>query len=314
MILIFFLAICSAQYDNSSLSDNTSKYNQNGIIITKGNHNAFFIESEKTINLTFRFDQPVIETDKWTNCAESNTNLTELSREYGNSLIEEWLTIDINHSFHENDFTVSNNKVILHKFAKEVDKTSVKLRLPNKNIINIEKEKKIYFKSCNKENNIHYIEAKSEADFNQVIIKTNKIERIKDIKWNIVNSDSIIIPKIIEEPTFTGFIFDLQHTKTIVIKVKFDGKIVNVNGEDRDSETCLSFTVENIKLISNEEIETSLTQQMDDTDFDSLFADEIILDKDVFVGSATNFGTTLFSEYGESRSVGFFFISSRYHS
>jgi hypothetical protein len=77
-----------------------------------------------------------------------------------------------------------------------------------------------------------------------------------------------------------------------------------MNGEDNDSETCLSFTIENIKLISNEEIETSSTQQMDDTDFDSLFEDEIILDKDVFVGSATNFGTTLFSEFGESRSVG----------
>ena len=77
-----------------------------------------------------------------------------------------------------------------------------------------------------------------------------------------------------------------------------------MNGEDRYSETCKSFTKEKIELISNDEIETSLTQQMYDTGFNSLFADEIILDKDIFVGSATNFGTTLFREFEESRSVG----------
>ena len=144
MILIFLLHTCRALQNNSSTSTNISDNNQNGIIITKENYNAFYIESEQKINLTFRFDQPLIETDKWTSCAESNTNLTELSREYGNSLIEEWLTISINHSLHENDFTISNNKVILHKAAREIDVQTLKLRLPNKNINDVADDQKIH--------------------------------------------------------------------------------------------------------------------------------------------------------------------------
>ena len=90
----------------------------------------------------------------------------------------------------------------------------------------------------------------------------------------------------------------------MVIKIKFDGTKVNINGEDHDTETCLSFTIEKIKLIFNDELKINTNEVYDSTDFDSLFGHEQILDKDAFVGSATNFGTKLFQEFGESRSVG----------
>ena len=303
MISIFLLQTCAALQENIGLSTNVSKTNQNGIIITKENFNAFFIESEKKINLTFRFDQPLIETNKWTNCAKSNTNLTELSREYGNALIEEWLSLNINNSYHENDFTISNNKVILHKTAKEVQIKQLRLRLPNKNTIDVTKTENIYFKNCQINNNVHYIEAKGDSEFNQILIKTSKIEDPQSIEWNIVNADKVVLPRIIEEQTFTAFIFNLQATKMIVIKIKFWGNFINVNGENKESESCLAFTIKGTKLISNDELGQNNDVNINNKNLDDLFAHERILDKDIFVGSATNFGTTLFKEFGESRSI-----------
>ena len=185
-IMRFALLLWLIRYlfaDNS----NTSHPLENGVLLYQNGESAFFIENESRQNITFAIPAPTIENELITTCSRTNTTITEMTREYSNLLLEDWLNVKIDNPFYQQDYTVHGNKIILHRNAKIARILLIRIQQPDYK--NLEwsgaAQHTFHFTRCELNRNKHVILVQAETNFNKILLRVPSKSQLDGIIWKL---------------------------------------------------------------------------------------------------------------------------------
>ena len=156
-VILSTLLISQQSNATSTLSNVTTS---NGVITYQTpNENVYLINAETPQNITFSFPTPSIPEKTWSSCSVTNSNITSMSINYVNNLLEEWLDINIEHQVRQFDYSVTNaGKIIFHDNAKKIQKFTTKIMFPNGKTRTIDEFTQFHFQLCSVDQNTHVFE------------------------------------------------------------------------------------------------------------------------------------------------------------